>query len=254
MVNERITESELVLPSLYLMYIKGTPVKTSELIKLLEQLLHPEGKDMEILNKRKDTYFSQKVRNLKSHDTLVRKGYAEYKEGAYLITSRGSEFVKCHGESIKYLFSSGFDYSDIRYNFGKIVKSKKTIIIPYNEIIEEGGVQQKISKSYKRSQKLRNSAIEHFSHNGIIKCDCCGFEFSTYYGDVYGKPGCIELHHLKPIFQYAGISVQNTIDEALKNLLPVCPNCHRVIHKKHISADKIQLFKNEILQNSSYQD
>ena len=86
MVNERITESELVLPSLYLMYIKGTPVKTSELIKLLEQLLHPEGKDMEILNKRKDTYFSQKVRNLKSHDTLVRKGYAEYKEGEYLIT------------------------------------------------------------------------------------------------------------------------------------------------------------------------
>ena len=43
MVNERITESELVLPSLYLMHIKGTPVKTSELIKLLEQLLHPEG-------------------------------------------------------------------------------------------------------------------------------------------------------------------------------------------------------------------
>ena len=144
------------------------------------------------------------------------------------------------------------EYTDLIKTQTKIVKSKKTIIIPYNEIIEEGGVQQKISKSYKRSQKLRNSAIEHFSHNGIIKCDCCGFEFSTYYGDVYGKPGCIELHHLKPIFQYAGISVQNTIDEALKNLLPVCPNCHRVIHKKHISADKIQLFKNEILQNSSY--
>ena len=88
MVNERITESELVLPSLYLMYIKGTPVKTSELIKLVEQLLHPEGKDMEILNKRKNTGCYQEVRKQKSHDTLVRKGYAEYKEGAYLITSK----------------------------------------------------------------------------------------------------------------------------------------------------------------------
>ena len=47
-----------------------------------------------------------------------------------------------HGDDINYLFSSGFDYSDIRYNFGKIVKLKKTLIIPYNEIIEEGEVKK----------------------------------------------------------------------------------------------------------------
>ena len=103
MVNERITESELVLPSRYLMYIKGTPVKTSELIKLLEQLLHPEGKDMEILNKRRDTYFSQKVRNLKSHDTHSKLGVATNVYGGFMITPYGKMYLQQNLYQIKHL-------------------------------------------------------------------------------------------------------------------------------------------------------
>ena len=54
---------------------------------------------------------------------------------------------------------------------------------------------------------------------------------------------------MKPIFQYAGESVKQTIDNALNNLLPVCPNCHRVIHRNKITAVMIQDFKNEIEKN-----
>ena len=60
----------------------------------------------------------------------------------------------------------------------------------------------------------------------IISCDCCSFEFKSFYGEKYGAP-CIEIHHMKPIFQYAGVSITQTIDDALANLLPVCPNCIR---------------------------
>lgn len=72
MSGDRIAESELVLPSLYLMTQNNGFIRTSVLISQLEDILKPQGVDAQILPNRKDTYFSQKVRNLKSHDTLER--------------------------------------------------------------------------------------------------------------------------------------------------------------------------------------
>ena len=64
------------------------------------------------------------------------------------------------------------------------------------------------------------------------------------------------IHHIKPIFQYENEAFDKNIDEALMNLLPVCPNCHRVIHKKHIGSEDINNFKNEIklMKTSIFQD
>ncbi|MBO7495062.1 MAG: hypothetical protein J6T98_00800 [Salinivirgaceae bacterium] len=56
------------------------------------EVLNPSGKDMEILSGRNDTYFSQKVRNLKAHKTLEKLGYAN-------TTSDGWEFT-VEGESL----------------------------------------------------------------------------------------------------------------------------------------------------------
>ena len=246
MRNDRITESELVLPSLYLMSLSPTgTISTTELIRLLTQIMKPQGLDAQILNNRSDTYFSQKVRNLKSHDTLTKYGYALYKDGSYFITESGKQLVLNNKSSIQYILSSGFDYADVKSSLGRVYKSRTTTIIPYEELISEGGRKFEVTKSYERSQRLRNAAIEHFSHNGIIVCDCCGFEFNSFYGENFGK-SCIEIHHLKPIFQYASMSIVQTIDSALRNLLPVCPNCHRVIHKNNITADMIPLLKQEI--------
>ena len=246
MRNDRITESELVLPSLYLMSLSPTgTISTTELIRLLTQIMKPQGLDAQILNNRSDTYFSQKVRNLKSHDTLTKYGYAQYRDGSYYITEEGKQLVLNNKSSIQYILSSGFDYADVKSSLGRVYKSRTTTIIPYEELISEGGRKFEVTKSYERSQRLRNAAIEHFSHNGIIVCDCCGFEFKSFYGEKFGK-SCIEIHHLKPIFQYASMSIVQTIDSALRNLLPVCPNCHRVIHKNNITADMIPLLKQEI--------
>ena len=246
MRSDRITESELVLPSLYLMSVSPTgTISTTELIRLLTQIMKPQGLDAQILNNRSDTYFSQKVRNLKSHDTLTKYGYAIYSDSSYCITENGKQLVQKNKSCIQYILSSGFDYADVKSSLGRVYKSRTTTIIPYEELISEGERKYEVTKSYERSQKLRNAAIEHFSHNGIIVCDCCGFEFKSFYGEKFGK-SCIEIHHLKPIFQYASMSIVQTIDSALRNLLPVCPNCHRVIHKNNITADMIPLFKQEI--------
>lgn len=246
MANNRITESELVLPSLYLMVLNPQGgIKTSELICLLTQLLKPKGRDAMILNNRNDTYFSQKVRNLKSHDTLTKYGYANYNNGTFFITNEGRKLVEKNWINIQYILTSGFDYNDIRQSLGKVYKARTSIIIPYEEFVTEGKPKTMITKSYERSRKLRNTAIDYFTKNGMITCDCCGFEFRSFYGETYGK-SCIEIHHMRPIFQYASTSVVQTIEEALKNLLPVCPNCHRVIHKNNITAEIIPLFKQQL--------
>lgn len=247
MEEKRITESELILPSLFVM--SKNPKKsasTSELIESLTDLMQPSGKDAEIIVNRSDTYFSQKVRNLKSHDTLSKNGYADYNDGIYTLTDKGLIFLYQNINNIQYLLSSDFEYKDIKDSLINLSQNQERHISSFNEIIQEGKQIYSLSKTYQRSKKLRDSAIEHFSHDNIIKCDCCGFETSSYYGNKYGNIVCIEIHHLKPIFLYEGDDETKTIEEAIKNLLPVCPNCHRIIHKNKITVNMIPDFKTEI--------
>lgn len=250
MGNKRIPEPELVLPSLYVMRRMGGSATTSQLIKELTLLMKPSELDAELLRNRKDTYFSQKVRNLKSHDTLEKSGYAIYKDKRYFITDAGLQFVQRHEANMEYLFSQCFEAADIEASLNDICLPKGDVITPYSELITEGEAVLSTSKTYKRSQKLRNAAIEHFSHHGIIRCDCCNFEFQAFYGETFGT-SCIEIHHLRPIFQYAGKGEQQTIDEALGNLLPVCPNCHRVIHKNKITAAMLPNLRQEIIKQGN---
>ena len=77
-MQDRLSELELVLPSLYLMRLNGDSITTSELIQKLRLIMKPSGEDLAILSGRTDDKFSQKVRNLKAHNTFERLGYAKY--------------------------------------------------------------------------------------------------------------------------------------------------------------------------------
>lgn len=50
-------------------------IRTSELIDEARRIMKPDGEDLEILEGRNDDKFSQKVRNLKSHDTIADRVY-----------------------------------------------------------------------------------------------------------------------------------------------------------------------------------
>lgn len=243
----RVSEQELVLPALYFMYInKDQKITTSELIPLLERAMHPNEEDTAIIAKRNDSYFTQKVRNLKSHNKLQKGGWAEYQSGRYSLTSTGREFVEKNLDGIKYLLNEGFDYENIRGEFIKIIENPNEIFIPINEIVIEGSPIVQENKKYKRSAKLRQYAIEKFrNENDRLKCECCGFDFIDKYKGPFSCD-CIEIHHIKPIFTYSGADEQKTLVEALENLMPVCPNCHRVIHKKNIGFREINAFKASI--------
>jgi predicted HNH restriction endonuclease len=94
-------------------------------------------------------------------------------------------------------------------NFDEFVEGFK------NEIIKEN--------SY-RDRKLIDAAKKHFEPT----CAICKFNFEKTYG-LHGK-GFIEMHHLIPISEGKRIST-------VKDLVPVCSNCHRMLHKGKITLD-----------------
>lgn len=229
-MTRRISELELVMPALLIMSRTGS-VNTAVLQKELPKILAVTGEDAEILDGRTDNKFSQKVRNLKSHDTLESLGYAIYKNKEFTITEQGREALRLNKDSLKYLINNNFKWEDtadalnnLTNNLGKFEEFDEDIVIT------EGIDAYLLSKKYTRSQKLRNQAIEFYSqkNNGLF-CDICRFDFK----EVYGNPakGYIEMHHLKPIYMYRDGDEQKTIDKAISNLIPVCANCHRVIHR-----------------------
>lgn len=90
----RIPESALVLPALECIYEAGGKLSTAGLIDRLEKRFQPEGEDLEILDGRADTKFSQKVRNLKSHKTLEKAGYAIEVDDGFELTDAGRTLVE----------------------------------------------------------------------------------------------------------------------------------------------------------------
>ncbi|NKD88197.1 DNA damage-inducible protein D [Haematospirillum sp. 15-248] len=75
-------------------------ISTSELIAELPNYIRVPDDSQEVLTGRKDTKFSQIVRNLKSHkaakNNLIYQGYAEDVDGGFKITPKGHDFVKTY--------------------------------------------------------------------------------------------------------------------------------------------------------------
>jgi hypothetical protein len=88
---------------------------------------------------------------------------------------------------------------------------------------KEEGHKVKISvNKYERDPKNRKSCIKHY---GPI-CSACGFDFSVAYGEIGN--GYIHVHHLTPLSAHDGKALR--IDP-IKDLRPVCPNCHEMLHR-----------------------
>lgn len=95
----RISEEELIIPALKIINSStNQTITTTDLITKLTTLMKPTGEDLDVLQNRTDTKFSQKVRNLKSHNTMT--GLATYtpppskaESGTFTITTTGKNYL-----------------------------------------------------------------------------------------------------------------------------------------------------------------
>lgn len=256
-MGKRISELELLLPSLYLMNINGGNITTSELISKLRLIMKPVGEDLQILEGRNDDKFSQKVRNLIAHRTFERFGYADYvrsDSGNFIqISKDGQSHLEQKKDILTYLLVNDFEYDDLKNSLTSVEnedKKRKVETFDENIIIQEGIKKVSQVQVYARSSKLRNFAIDQFTVDGHIACDCCKFDFKKFYGP--DGNGFIEIHHTKPIFQYEDDDINNTLEDAVKNLAPVCSNCHRMIHRNWSKPLEVKYLIQKVEQYGMY--
>lgn len=86
----------------------------------------------------------------------------------------------------------------------------------------EGIKKQVTVNKYERSPIARARCIKVHGHT----CKVCHFSFEEKYGDL-GKD-FIHVHHITPIHS---IGKSYRIDY-VNDLIPVCPNCHAMLHKQ----------------------
>lgn len=91
------------------------------------------------------------------------------------------------------------------------------------EGLPEGAVQKVLVNKYERSKVNRSVCLQHFGSD----CQICGFNFEKEYGEL--GAGYIHVHHIVPVSQLGKDYQVNPI----KDLIPLCPNCHAMVHTKN---------------------
>lgn len=101
----------------------------------------------------------------------------------------------------------------------------------YSTEYYEGSLLQTLINRYERNPIARRRCIEKY---GCV-CQVCGMDFGEVYGDL-GK-GFIHVHHIVPISTQKG--ERHRIDPE-NSLVPVCPNCHAMLHKGRLSIEELK--------------
>ena len=96
----------------------------------------------------------------------------------------------------------------------------------------EGKKVLRYTTAYERDPKARAEALSIHGYD----CIGCGLNFEEMYGD-HGK-GYIHVHHIKPLSESGETKIDPRTD-----LIPLCPNCHAMVHKNKnhtLSIDELK--------------
>ncbi|BBO99811.1 winged helix-turn-helix domain-containing protein [Sulfuriferula nivalis] len=86
----------------------------------------------------------------------------------------------------------------------------------------EGAVRQINVNKYERSKTARDKCIDHYGH----KCSVCDMDFENIYGEI--GLDFIHVHHITPISKIGKLYELDPV----KDLRPICPNCHSMLHRR----------------------
>lgn len=159
-----------------------------------------------------------------------RDKYEESLEGKYFRLKLIERFAteKMH---LKYLLENGLKAAPqgpqrLSETLKSYLLESEIHNVLYPEIIKddklyEGIKEQVVVNKYERNPKARQICVNYYGYN----CKVCDLNFEKEYGDI-GKD-FIHVHHIVPLSE---IGEEYKIDP-IKDLRPVCPNCHAMIHR-----------------------
>jgi len=86
----------------------------------------------------------------------------------------------------------------------------------------EGAAVQVTVNRYERDRKARQAALDWHGY----QCKVCGIDMTKVYGKI--AKGFIHVHHLIPLSEIK----ENYRVDPKTDLIPVCPNCHAMLHRQ----------------------
>lgn len=112
-----------------------------------------------------------------------------------------------------------------------------------NQTFKEGKSYDVVLTKYERNSTARRLCVKH--HGAV--CKICGYDFFKTYGEL-GR-GFIHVHHKTPISQQTNSYEINPITD----LVPVCPNCHAMLHSSQDTMISVEELKQIYNKNSEKQ-
>lgn len=165
--------------------------------------------------------------------------YAVSNTGIAITPSGGTSRSVANSEVVKFCAVYGTTREDERAVYRKIFNSSYLFAIAskyspdrtdfrfpeemHTESLREGATRTVEVNAFERSPEARRRCID--AHG--TSCVVCEFSFGRAYGDF--ARDFIHVHHLNPL------AVQRDEHEVdpVRDLRPVCPNCHAVIHMRN---------------------
>jgi hypothetical protein len=102
-----------------------------------------------------------------------------------------------------------------------------SITAPKDKEFYEGSLKRISVEIRERDPAVRKACIEYHE----CKCWICDFDFGKFYGPE--AEGFIHVHHREQLAKAAG---RRKVDP-IKDLVPLCPNCHSVVHLRKIAYE-----------------
>jgi len=94
--------------------------------------------------------------------------------------------------------------------------------IQHKATYNEGAAVQVTVNRYERDRKARLAALDWHGY----QCKVCGLDMTKVYGEI--AKGFIHVHHLIPLSEIK----ENYRVNPKTDLIPVCPNCHAMLHRR----------------------
>lgn len=101
-------------------------------------------------------------------------------------------------------------------------------VYPEYPVYREGGKTRSHVDRYERNPAARRMCLAAYGHT--YRCHC-GFDYEKMYGEI-GRQ-YIQVHHIVPLC----FDDTKRLTNPATDLIPVCANCHAIIHRHRIPID-----------------
>ena len=167
--------------------------------------------------------YPEDIKRFKDWHVPIRKAIYEHSSDADIFKGEFDLF---------YANEKGKGVWGLRSELGKV--SEHAVYLTEEDQFPEGKELYQLHKKRERNQIVIGLKKQLATQEGKLFCEVCGFDFAARYGEL--GEGYIECHHIKPVSMYTEEDV-TTVDD----LVLVCSNCHRMLHRKRPWVGKDEL-------------